>query len=164
MHHRLGGLPVYYLTGLVRKRSTPPSLCKGPIDHLLPWLCMPKDAPQMALSHGGSGCPPNVQFLGPARLHISNSISIRSSILARLMPDITYTFQWAGRYSPKIASFCRGDLGCHLIHGFLDSPQSMPQAASWWVELFFRAHICNDQSEQTDTHTDHATYVAIGHI
>ena len=47
--------------------------------------------------------------------------------------------------------------GPHLLHGSLGALESVPQTASWSVQMFCTVHLCA-HATHTDRHADHATY------
>jgi len=58
-------------------------------------------------SHGGSGTPSNLWFLGPIRAHNPNGISIGSAVFAQMTAEFPCTLQWDAPF-PKIAPSHRG--------------------------------------------------------
>ena len=74
------------------------------------------------------------------------------------MLDISHNLQWDGR-CPRNCPSPRGS-GPHLIHGSSGQPESIPQTASQSVQPFWHS----SQPGPTGRHTDHRTFVTIGHI
>ena len=77
-----------------------------------------------------------------------------------LIPYIPYTSQQAVRGPPPKLSLPLEDLGLHLMHSFLDPPESISKWHFDQFSHFSRTHGCDQQ-----THTwYHATAVAKGRI
>jgi len=67
--------------------------------------------------------------LGFTRFIIPNCILIGTAVFAQLTAESPYTSQWTVLF-PFKNDPSRGESGPHLIHGFLDPPESTSQTAS----------------------------------
>ena len=106
-----------------------------------------------APSHGAPGPPSNTCFLGPTRVHNSNSISLdRFSLLTQMTVYRVSLYFTMRRPSPSKLFLPMGGSGPHLIHGYLCTPESSNQTASRSIKPFCRA-----QYSVTDRQTDRST-------
>ena len=61
--------------------------------------------PKIAPSHGESGLPCKIQFLGPIQAHRPNSISIGSAVFAQMTAECPYALQGEAPFPFKITPF-----------------------------------------------------------
>jgi len=104
---------------------------------------IPTSSPHSAPSHGRSEPLINTWFLGPTRVHISNSISIGSAVSA----ESTHALQLAAPFPSKL-TLRVGDVDPHLMYGSFGPRQSTPETAC----RFCSATIVIDRRQR-----DHAT-------
>ena len=68
-------------------------------------------------------CAPHlICLLGPTRVHMPNSILIRSDDFAQLMAESSYTLQWSSLFPLKIAHLHCGSGPHHMVPWAHPSP------------------------------------------
>jgi len=66
------------------------------------------------------------------------------------MPQRPHWLQWDASHLPQHCSFSFDDLHLHLIHPFLDRPNSPPQTTSRFTQPFFHSTLSGPTDREID--------------